>query len=228
MNFQDIIGKIKNFVNPTPTPAMQQPSQNTNQPITDEEQRQLRIRYAKQGWTRPDMTPDEIAVMPKKTQGSVLGASTVDPRYSQPIPGGTDLAMNFIKSQTPQGQAMEDYYPVLKDPDFMNKVKGADNVRQGVSNLLLTQAFLESTLGKNSNNLFGTKPRGQVSQFNSPSESLDYQLGPNVLGGGANPNMNILNEEDKSPITFDRILQLYKSYDPPGAYIPQLKKSLLP
>lgn len=166
---------------------------------------------------KPTPTPIPQAV------SSVLGAST-NIHDNRPIPAGIDVAMNFIKSQTPQGQSPEQYYPALGDKQFMLKVMDADKIRQGVANLLLSQGFLESTLGRASNNIFGTKPNGQVSQFNSPADSLDYQLSPNVLGGGANPNMNILNEADKSPLTFDRILQLYKSYDPPGAYVNTLRK----
>lgn len=158
----------------------------------------------------------------------VPATPTPNPAYDQPIPGGTDIAMNFIRSHTPGGAAPEEYYPALQDPEFMQRVKNADSVRQGVANLLLTQGFLESTLGRNSNNIFGTKPGGQVAQFGSPHEALDYQLGPSVLGGGANPNMNILNEADKTPLTFNRILQLYKSYDPPGAYVDTLRKVFVP
>jgi len=230
MNFDSLLASLKNAFQPkmvSPIPLGNDPTPTPT--ITNEKQRQLRLKYAKLGWKRPNMTPEEIAALPKatptpvKTVADVLGATTENPAYKAPIPGGVDLALNYIKAHTPQGQAPESYYPALGDQSFMDKVKSADKIRQGVSNLLLAQGFLESTLGRGSSNIFGSKPGGKVSNFNSPSDSLDYQMGPNVLGGGANPNMNILNEGDNTPLTFDRILKLYKSYDPPGAYVNNLR-----
>ena len=160
----------------------------------------------------------------------ILGASTQrlptptpTPAPSRPIPAGTDLAMNYIRSKTPNApEDLGEYYPALKDPKFVQGVTDADKVRQGLSNLLLLQGFQESTLGRGSSNIFGVKPGGNVSSFDSPAAALEYQLSKSVLGGGGNPNMNILNEEDMSPLTTDRVKRLYESYDPPGAYIDSL------
>jgi hypothetical protein len=139
------------------------------------------------------------------------------------IPGGTDLATNYIQDQLPQGQTPEQYLPAMGDPGFMQGVQQADQQRQGLSNLLLLQALFESTMGKNSQNLFGVLPPGGK-QFSSPTEALDYQLGPQVLGGGGNPNMNILDEQ--RPLTLDDVQKLYQSYDPAGGYLEKLIQAL--
>lgn len=168
-------------------------------------------------------TVAKVAQPVTDTVHRVLGANT-GPRV---IPRGTDLAMNYIRSKTPNApEDLGEYYPALKDPEFVRGVNEADNMRQGLANLLLLQGFQESTLGRGSSNIFGVKPGGNVSQFGSPSEALQYQLSKNVLGGGGNPNMNVLNEEDRSPLNTDRIKRLYQSYDPPGAYIDSLLEIL--
>jgi hypothetical protein len=110
-----------------------------------------------------------------------------------------------------------DYYPAASHfDDFMGK----EDLRPGAGALGALQAFYESTGGRNSSNLFGVKPGGKVSKFNSPEEAIDYQYGPNVLGGGANPNMNILNT--KEPLTGEDIKKLYESYNPAGDYLESL------
>lgn len=136
------------------------------------------------------------------------------------IPGGTDVAMNFIRSKVPNGMTEQQAFPVLGDQQFMQGVGESDQLRQGLANLLLLQAFFESTMGRNSPNIFGVKPNNQSKKFKNPSEALQYQLGPNVLGGGANPLMNILSKRE--PLTLDDINALYKAYNPEGAYLKQM------
>lgn len=136
------------------------------------------------------------------------------------IPGGTDVAMNYITSKTPPGTTPIQAFPVLGDQQFMQGISEADKLRQGLANLLLLQAFFESTMGRNTPNIFGVKPQGQSQKFATPSEALQYQLGPHVLGGGANPAMNILGTNQ--PLTLDDIINLYTSYNPQGAYKDQL------
>lgn len=128
--------------------------------------------------------------------------------------------MDFYKSQIPEGSNLEDYYPVADHLEEM--IEKGEEIRPGLGALMALQSFFESTGGRNTPNLFGVKPGGKSSKFASPQEAIDYQLSQNVLGGGANPNMNIANEGTKEPITVDRIRQLYKSYDPPGAYLDSL------
>lgn len=162
--------------------------------------------------------------------GQVLGAQAQQPQINptQPIPSGTDLAMKYLQSQTPNGEDPKKYFKALQDPDFMSKLQQADKIKPGAANLLLLQGFNESTLGNKSSNIFGALPggegSGQGAQFSSPSDALNYQLGPNVLGGGGNPNMNIMG--DKNPLTLGRVQQLYKSYNPEGSYVNQLLTTL--
>jgi hypothetical protein len=148
------------------------------------------------------------------------------PQQPQPtIPPGTDLAMQVIQSQMPKGSRVEEYYPAFQDPGFMAKVQAADKIKPGLANLLLLQAFHESTLGRGGDAIFGAKPGGEAANFTSPSAAVDYQLGPSMLGGGGNPhNMDLVH--DKTPLTPDRIKQLYTSYDPAGAYLPMLLQEL--
>lgn len=136
------------------------------------------------------------------------------------VPGGTDVAMNFIRSKVPNGMTEQQAFPVLGDQQFMQGVGEADKQRQGLANLLLLQAFFESTMGRNSSNIFGVKPNNQSGKFNTPSEALQYQLSPSVLGGGANPAMNILGTN--KPLTLEDILSLYEAYNPEGAYLEQM------
>ena len=145
-------------------------------------------------------------------------------QQQQQIPQGTDQAMNYFQQKTPPGQETNQAFPVLGDQDFMAKIAEADKLRPGLGNLLLMQAFFESTLGRNTPNVFGVKPGGESRGFESPSAALDYQLGPQVLGGGANPNMNILNSQE--PLTEQDIINLYQSYDPPGAYLQDMLAAL--
>lgn len=128
----------------------------------------------------------------------------------------------FYESHLPaDAKGVNQYYPIGEMLDDM--VVKAEKQRPGLGALLGLQAFFESTGGRSGNNLFGTKPGGNVSQFASLEDAIDYQLSENVLGGGANPNMNVLNEEHKgAPLTVQRVRRLYDSYDPPGAYLDAL------
>lgn len=173
----------------------------------------------------PDVNAIKGAVS-KFAQPEQAQAATFDP--NQPVPSGTGSAMKYIASQTPGGQDPTKYYKAFQDPNFLPKIAAADSIKPGLSNLLLLQAFHESTLGNASNNIFGNLPGGEGSgktaAFASPSDAIDYQLGPNVLGGGANKNMDIVN--DKNPLTLGRVQQLYQSYNPEGSYIDSMLQTL--
>jgi len=172
------------------------------------------------GKNKGDFTFQEIT---QRLQGSQI------PTPQPTAAPGIDNAMEFIKSQMPQSstQTPEQYYPALQDPQFMQGIQDADQKRQGMSGLALLQAFFESTLGRasNGNNIFGALPPGGKT-FNSPAESLDYQMSPAVLGGGANPNMNILKEN--TPLTEEAITKLYDSYNPNSPYLQTLLSALFP
>lgn len=170
---------------------------------------------------QPTATPNQSSIQNQSSmpimQPQVLATST----STRPLATGIQAAMDYIQSQTPGGKDPTQYYAVFKDPNFLSKVKQADTLRPGLSNVLLMQAFHESTLGNKSKNIFGILPGGEGSgksaTFNSPSEALDYQLSKNVMGGGANPNMNILSSNKQ--LTEDDLRKFYKSYNPEGSYI---------
>ncbi len=154
---------------------------------------------------------------------TVTPTPTSIPMPSQ-LPSGTGTAMDYITSKTPPGMSLEQAFPALSNEDFMTAIAEADRQRQGLSNLLLLQGFFESTLGRNTPNIFGVKPGGESQGFASPMDALEYQLSPSVLGGGANPNMDILSSQE--PLTRDDIINLYRSYDPPGLYLNNLLSAL--
>ena len=217
-------------VSPTPEPTLNpQQEELIRRGMTQEE-------YFGSGLDRvrpvnPNIFPTSTPASMPPLQGQVLGAEapTVTPNPYPTIAPGSDLAMNFVNSQIkPTGTPTGEYYPVAGDEEFMQGVSEADKLRQGLTNLLLLQAFFESTMGRTSKNIFGTLPGGEGSgvnpQFSTPSQALEYQLGPNVLGGGANPNMNILGES--TPIDRGDVETLYKSYNPSGDYLQNLLKIL--
>lgn len=136
------------------------------------------------------------------------------------LPGGTDLAMDYYKQRLPRGQTMQQAFPVTADQNFMSRVAEADKLRKGLANLLLLQAFFESTAGRLTPNIFGAKPGGQSERFKTPVEALEYQLSDKMLGGGANPNMNILQEQ--RPLTIQDVENLYQVYNPQGDYLSDL------
>lgn len=125
--------------------------------------------------------------------------------------------LSFYQSKVPNQTPLEEYYPAGQYIDDI--VSRGESLRPGVGVLAALQMFFESTGGRNTSNLFGVLPSGNSLKID-PVNAIDYQFGPSVLGGGANKNMNILNTKD--PLTEDRIRQLYKSYDPPGAYVDSL------
>ena len=115
----------------------------------------------------------------------------------------------------------EQYFPVYSYlPSFIDAELKYN--RPGLAALLSLQALHESTGGvaKNNFNIFGAKPGGEggrSARFKSIKDALDYQLGPYVLGGGANPNMSILKRTGL--ITVPEIIKLYKSYNPSADYL---------
>lgn len=160
-----------------------------------------------------------------RTLGEFVGPKmeavvTPEPRQSAAASSPDRIREIFasqLGSQNPARNDLNGYFPVLNYLDqFMQKEQ--EYKRPGLATLLALQSLLESTGGRanNGNNLFGALPPGGI-RFQTPQESIDYQLGPNMLGGGATPAMNILDTE--GPITPDDIRDLYVSYDPPGAYL---------
>ena len=161
------------------------------------------------------------------------------PRSNQviaPIPTSTPVSnypssdvvrqrvMDFYRSQMPpsiRNSPLEDYYPAAKNLDY---VLSMDKKRPGAGVLGALQVFFESTGGRANSNLFGVKPMGKSGQtFKDPKEAIDYQFGPNVLGGGVANKLNILNK--RNPITKDDIIGLYRSYNPEGDYLPDVLSS---
>lgn len=176
----------------------------------------------------------------EKMFGNRSGSTTkVEPlkvsKQPKPTPTPTPIqqapeiapAMEFAQNQMPPSspQTPEQYYPLLNDNNFVQGTVEADKLRQGLGTLLLLQAFFESTLGRSGNNAFGVLPPGGKS-FETPRDALDYQLGPKVMGGGANPNMNILGEQ--APLTEPDVRQFYESYNPGSSYLEQMLSVMFP
>ncbi len=212
-------------------PIPQQDVLNTPQKIQHYNQTQAIMNMP---WTRPDnsqASPNIISqalnvLNPFRTPQAA--AQTIpSAQDAQTLPTGINLAMNYLRKQA-GGQDPMQYYKALQDPNFLPKIQAAESQKPGMGNVLLMQGFHESTLGNNGTNTFGALPggegSGQQASFATPSDALDYQLSKNMLSGGANKNMDIM--DDKNPLTFGRLRQLYKSYNPEGAYIQDLINTL--
>lgn len=155
--------------------------------------------------------------------GEVKAATAPAPTPTTiPMPeaGGSreETLREFLRMQAPHS-TLEEWYPAYK---LYSKFQEAEERfgREGLSTLLTLIAFFESTLGRAGPNLFGVLPPGRGGP-RSFEKALEYQLGPEVLSGGANPNMNILSGKS-GPITSEEIKQLMSSYNPPGAYLQEL------
>lgn len=127
---------------------------------------------------------------------------------------------------------LQDYFPILQEELLKYMYDTTADKRPGTEYLLPLQALFESTGGratKGTRNLFGTLPQGEggaPSQFGSFKESIDYQLGPSVLGGGVGGKLNILQGE--GPITEDEIVKMYESYNPNSPYRDQMLEMYRP
>lgn len=143
-----------------------------------------------------------------------------------PVSDPTEAAMNYLTQKLPPGQTMEQAYPATESNDFMQAINEADKLRPGLGNLLLLQAFFESNLGRTTPNIFGVKPQGESQYFEDPNAALQYQLSPNVLGGGVNDSLNILNKQDS--LQEEEIRNMYNSYNPNSTYIDELLRVLFP
>lgn len=134
-----------------------------------------------------------------------------------------DVFRNQLGSANPARQDLPNYYPILKNLDLLRSKEG-EYQRPGLADLLALQALFESTGGRLSPNIFGVLPGGEDSgmrrYFESIPEAIDYQLGPQVLGGGVGNKLNILGSQGE--IMPEEISSLYQSYDPHGAYVDKL------
>lgn len=157
---------------------------------------------------------------------------TIQPRipYEDYKKKVSDYYYNVLNNQSPwlaENSDLTDYFPILDDEILKYLYEATMKQRPGVEYLLPIQAMHESTGGRATrgvnNNLFGTLQQGEGSApipYESFTQSIDSQLGPNVLGGGANPNMNILNTQE--PLTEEEIIRLYESYNPKSSYLKDL------
>lgn len=162
--------------------------------------------------------------IPRNTQSKVPTA-TPTPTVNYP---SSDIVrqrvMDFYRNQMPpsiRNTPLEDYYPAAKNLDY---ILSMDKKRPGAGVLGALQVFFESTGGRANSNLFGVKPMGKSGQtFKTAKDAIDYQFGPDVLGGGVANKLNILNK--RNPITQDDIIGLYRSYNPEGDYLPEVLSS---
>ena len=163
---------------------------------------------------------------PTPAPGQPLDSEDIAVKESQPagFPEAEDVAKavrDFYTNAIPNSsQSVNEYFPIGEFLDDM--VINAERQRPGAGALIALQGFFESTGGRATNNLFGVKPGGQTSSFHNLEDSIDYQLSPSVLASKNFRNMNVLNEDNKAPLTTERIRRLYDSYDPPGAYLDSL------
>lgn len=147
-------------------------------------------------------------------------ASQVAERYNPPLE-------NYFRSQlgpaVRQSTNLQEYFPILQNLGLLRQREQELN-RPGLADLLALQALFESTGGRASPNTFGVLPGGEGSgrsaAFSSIPEAIDYQLSPNVLGGGVGGSLDILGRTGE--ITPEEIVSLYANYDPHAAYLESL------
>jgi hypothetical protein len=220
-NIEDNLRRVNGYAPVAPPQPQQQVQQQPQQPQQPQPtpRTQADLDEVARRWRAGLPTGQQPQATPMPTPTPTPTPHPYPTPYGQ-IPGGIDLASKYIQRMTPAGQSLEQYYPAYGDQQFMNELRAADQKRQGLSNLLMLQSFFESTGGRGGHGTFGAKPQGQTANFATPSDALHYQMGPSMLGGGGNPNMNILGSHQ--PLTIDDVRRLYTSYDPPGAYIDPL------
>ena len=151
--------------------------------------------------------------------------------YSQAPELSSSIGLATNSMPPSSTQTPEQYYPsTIGNPQFMQAILEADRKRPGLGNLLIGLAMMESTLGNRSRNTFGVLPGGEGAgnnpSFPSSVDALNYQLSPSVLGGGANSNMNILNES--GPLQPTEVQSLMNSYNPSNSYTPTIMDLLFP
>lgn len=162
--------------------------------------------------TTPNPVPTNVPVM-SRNAAEVL--KRVQDVYRSHMPASS------------QNTPLEQYYPIASQlPAIVNR---GESLRPGAGALAAIQAFYESTGGRGGGNYWGILPGGEGNpgsgghiQAMPIEDQLAYLFGPHALGGGANPNMNILNEGDSSPLNNARIYKLYQSYNPSMDYLPGL------
>ncbi len=247
MNFDNILNFFKGLVKPniiSPIPEINRLDDPAKRYYVSQDTNNIGTDAAKprpQGAAQDAM--DSINQY-QQNMPRVLGASTSN-QYQQPTPTPTSTirvtqpwhevpnatptpgaqGWGYVKSHIPNGQTMQQAFPALANPQFVEGVNNADKIRKGLTDLLLLQGYFESNLGRTTPNVFGVKPQGQSrTDFSSPTAALQYQLGSHVLGGGANPNMNVLGGQ--GPIGKNDIVNLYKSYNPESDYLKQLLAAL--
>lgn len=143
-----------------------------------------------------------------------------------------DLYRNQLGTAVRDSTDLPDYFPILQEPVLKHMYDSTISQRPGTEYLLPAQALYESTGGRatgGSRNLFGTLPQGEggaPSQFQSFTDSIDYQLSPNVLGGGVNDSLNILKGE--GAISEEELRRIYESYNPNSPYIDDLIQMIMP
>ena len=118
---------------------------------------------------------------------------------------------------------MNAYYPFFKYLDYaFNK---GEQARRGLGTLMALIPFFESSGGRTTKNIYGVLPGGESSgrNLNLPNlrNYIDYQLSPNVFGGGVGGKLNLL--ATKNPLTTPEVSSMYRSYGG-GKYNPLLLK----
>ena len=133
-----------------------------------------------------------------------------------------EVFQNKLGPKDPGRADLNAYYPILANEPLLRQ-REQELQRPGLADLLALISFYESTGGRASPNIFGVQPGGEQglgAYFGSIPESVDYQLGPNVLGGGVGGSLNLLGRQGE--VTPEEVAGIYPSYDPHGAYIDKL------
>jgi hypothetical protein len=140
----------------------------------------------------------------------------VTPTRQPNVRGVRDLYKSQLGTSNQESTNLDEYYPLLAESDYIQGLEPTKK-RPGLYELLYLMGLQESTGGRATPNAFGVKPGGdRAGQFSNVREAIDYQLSPNVFGGGVGDSLNILDSE--GPITEQEIEEMIYHYNPELAY----------
>ncbi len=136
-----------------------------------------------------------------------------EPTYTPNEQGVRDLYKSQLGTSNQETTNLDEYYPLLAESDYVKEKSS----RPGMYELMMLMGLQESTGGKATTNAFGVRPDGGMGQFEDIQSAVDYQVSPNVFGGGVNDSLNLL--KGRGMISEDEIRKIMKSYNPEQVYL---------
>lgn len=215
-------GGLAGTYKPAPRPAAQPQMVTRPRPVQNATMDQYRQYHPAQpdGLMRPygdtftgmEQVPATMAGAP--TRPGQVPNQVYDQRINEYI-------ASLLGPQDPARQNLPGRYPILNELPYLREVEQRLG-RPGLADLMVLQSIFEGAGGR-TGNPFGVLPGGEGSgrraRFDNLREAIDYQVSPNVLGGGVGGKLNIIGR-GHGPITPEDVQWLYGggSYDAGQTY----------